>query len=131
VGILEGHTMTQNHVGTLHLDRPNLSEAESVTEVGRFVWFKPVDKRVPFILIPSQIVPSEILKVKKDWSKNLYTSKITRWEETSVFPLGSFNGHLGQMGELATESEALLAAAGITWEDFSDEVLSSLVPTVV
>jgi hypothetical protein len=34
------------------------------------------------------------------------------------------------MGELPTESEALLISSGITWEEFSDEVLESLVPTV-
>jgi exoribonuclease R len=117
-------------VGTLHLGRPNLSELESVSEVGRYIWFKPVDKRVPYILIPSQIIPSEILKIKEDWTKNLYTAKISKWEYSSVFPIGAFTGHLGQMGELITESEALLASAGITWEAFSDDVLNSLVPTV-
>lgn len=131
MGIIEGQTRDQNHVGTLHLDRPNLSEEEASKEIGRLIWFKPVDKRVPFILIPSQLVPTEILKVCTDWAKNLYTVKITKWEDSSVFPFGTFTGHLGQMGELATESEALLAAAGITWEDFSDEVLDSLVPTVI
>lgn len=35
------------------------------------------------------------------------------------------------MGELPIESEALLVSAGIYWEDFSEQVEASLVPTVL
>jgi exoribonuclease R len=85
---------------------------------------------VPFILIPNQLVPSEILKEKEEFANTLYTAKITTWEDSSIYPRGIYTGKLGQMGELPTESEALLVSSGITWEEFSDEVLESLVPTV-
>ena len=75
-------------------------------------------------------MPSEVLNARDTFSTTLYTAKITGWNDSSVYPLGTFTGKLGQMGELPTESEALLVAAGITWEDFSDEVLASLVETV-
>ncbi|KAJ3346084.1 hypothetical protein HDU91_007139 [Kappamyces sp. JEL0680] len=129
VGIIESNVRDQHHVGTLQLDKPGTPPEVQSTEVGRFVWFRPSDKRVPYLLIPSQIVPSEVLKQKADFCSNLYTAKITEWNETSVYPKGMFTGHLGQMGELPTESEALLVSAGIYWEDFSDAVLASLVPT--
>lgn len=131
VAIVESSTRLQNHVGTLFLERPGTLDEEKTDQIGRFVWFKPNDKRVPYILIPSQIVPSEIIKSRSDWETNLYTSRITSWVESSIYPIGAFTGHLGQMGELPTESAALLVAAGINWEDFSDEVIESLVPTVL
>ncbi|KAJ3301829.1 hypothetical protein HDV03_000296 [Kappamyces sp. JEL0829] len=129
VGIVESNVRDQHHVGTLQLDKPGTPLEVQSAEVGRFVWFRPNDKRVPYLLIPSQIIPSEVLKQKADFCSNLYTAKITEWNETSVYPKGMFTGHLGQMGELPTESEALLVSAGIYWEDFSDAVLASLVPT--
>lgn len=42
VGILDSVTRNQQHVGVLSLDKPGTPEEEQSTEVGRFMWFKPV-----------------------------------------------------------------------------------------
>ena len=45
------------------------------------------------------------------------------------FPLGKYIGKIGEVGELSTESESLLVANDISWDEFSDKVLQGLVPT--
>jgi exoribonuclease R len=130
VGILESHVRTYSHVGTLSFDKPGTPVEEQVGSIGRLVWFRPNDKRVPYLLVPSQLIPSEILAQKDYFETNLYTCKILEWTDCSLYPKGTFTGHLGQIGELSTESEALLVSSGIVWEEFSEPVLGSLVETV-
>lgn len=123
----------QQHVGRLSLERPmSTSAPEPLKNVSdyRTIWFWPVDKRVPFIVIPAQSVPSEILKQHESFDTTLYKATMSKWSVHQMQPLGEFAGVLGQIGELHTESKALLVSAGVTWEEFADEVIDSLVETV-
>ena len=42
----------------------------------------------------------------------------------SRHPLAQVTGELGQMGELPIETQAILADAGVTWNDFDDVILN-------
>ncbi|KAJ3311013.1 DIS3-like exonuclease 2 [Boothiomyces sp. JEL0838] len=124
VAIVSSELYSQTHVGVMYLNKPQKDPV--VDEDSKFVWFKPNDVRIPFILIPKQIVPSEFLKDPNSFSDKLVTCKIKHWSPTNQYPTGEYTGILGQIGELPTESEALLVSAGVTWELFSDTVLDSL-----
>ncbi|KAJ3323006.1 DIS3-like exonuclease 2 [Boothiomyces sp. JEL0866] len=123
VAIVSSELYTQTHVGVMYLNQPL---SDKVEQDSKFVWFKPNDIRIPWILIPKQIVPSEFLKSPESFSDKLVTCKITHWKITNQYPSGEYTGVLGQIGELPTESKALLVSAGVTWELFSDAVLDSL-----
>jgi exoribonuclease R len=132
VYIVESACYKQNHVGTLSIDRPGIrDDSEKSSEIGRHIWFKPNDKRVPFIMIPTETVSKETLNETALFDNTLFTCMIKKWGDSSLFPLGEYTGKLGQMGQLAVESEALLVSAGVTWDTFSDDVLDSLPQTVI
>ena len=80
-------------------------------------------------MISKETAPSDFLANPKSFESTMMTAKIRRWGGESMFPLGIVSGVLGQIGELPAESEALLVGAGVTWDDFSELVLESLVPT--
>ena len=122
---IEQRDIHQVPVGTLSLYKPG-STADGH---GRFIWFKPLDKRTPFIQIPRETAPGEFLKDPASFENILCTCVIKKWSESSQFPLGSYTGTIGQMGEIPVETEALLVAAGIHWDTFSEQVLDTLPPT--
>jgi protein SSD1 len=115
------------HPGTFSIEKPG-SETDNPPPVSesRILWFKPCDKRVPFIMVPTQKIPSEILKRWETFRESIYTVQMDRWSLDSLFPRGTFTGYLGQMGELHTESQALLVSNGIVWEEFSEAIIDSL-----
>ncbi|KAJ3271475.1 DIS3-like exonuclease 2 [Terramyces sp. JEL0728] len=122
VAIVSSELFTQTHVGVMYKSNPT----KEIDENSKYVWFKPNDIRIPIILIPNQIVPSNFLKNPESFADKLVTCKITCWRITNQYPMGDYTGILGQIGELPTESKALLVSAGVTWELFSDNVLDSL-----
>ncbi|KAI8906431.1 hypothetical protein EDD86DRAFT_210705 [Gorgonomyces haynaldii] len=126
VGIAESNAFERTFVGTLHMERPG---TDTVDERARFVWFKPNDKRIPFMMLSKETVESQFLKDPSSFSNVLVTCKMKKWSETSRFPLGQYTGKLGQMGELPVETEALLVQNGIFWDDFDDSVLECLPQT--
>ena len=56
----------------------------------------------------------------------LFTASISRWTETARFPLGHLTAGLGEAGEIAAETAALLAAAGVDDAPFGDEEMACL-----
>ncbi|KAI8897838.1 hypothetical protein BC833DRAFT_592225 [Globomyces pollinis-pini] len=130
VFILESSMRERTFVGELSVEKPTSEVQNNGTgSNSKFVWFKPSDKRVPFILLSKSLVPGNFLNDPDSFDGTLVTAKITNWRADSIFPIGEFVNVLGKMGHLTTESEALLVSSGITWEFFSDEVVDSLVPT--
>ena len=77
-------------------------------------------------MIPTEHVPHEFLKKPNDFPNTLWSASIKKWSISSQYPLGIVHGSIGQRGEISVETEALLIDNGITWNEFSDEVLSCL-----
>ena len=126
VGIAKSIAYTQVHPGYLTVNRPNSDGPPN----DKFLWFCPLGNQIPFMMVSKQSIPTQILtEIKYTNKKLLYKVKIKSWDEKGPFPLGKYIGKLGEVGELGTESESLLVAAGITWNEFDDKVIDSLVPT--
>ena len=85
---------------------------------------------MPFFVVSREIAPKEFLENPEDFSKTFFTASITNWNAHSRLPLAQVTGKLGQMGELPIETQALLADAGVTWNDFDDVILKDLPATV-
>ncbi|KAJ1550441.1 hypothetical protein HK405_000588, partial [Cladochytrium tenue] len=123
-------------IGTLSVDVPG-GKLPSKFSVGlgpvdssvNIIWFRPSDKRVPFVMIPVENAPHEFLKFPKDNESMLFKASIKRWPIHSQYPFGVVHGKVGEVGSISIETEALLIENGITWSDFSEDVLQCLPPT--
>lgn len=91
-----------------------------------FVSVHPLDKRVPYVLIPRAEAPAEFLTDPSAYGRMLREVAITGWEAGSRFPIGTLRAEFGLAGTVAAETAALLYEHGISDADFSDAVKACL-----
>ncbi|PWY89757.1 cell wall biogenesis protein phosphatase Ssd1 [Aspergillus heteromorphus CBS 117.55] len=92
----------------------------------KIVWFKPTDKRVPLIAIPTEQAPRDFVEKHQDYANRIFVACIKRWPITSLHPFGTLVEQLGEMGDLRVETEALLRDNNFGSDEFSDAVLKSI-----
>ncbi|PGH07711.1 hypothetical protein AJ79_06188 [Helicocarpus griseus UAMH5409] len=92
----------------------------------KIVWFKPTDKRVPLIAIPTEQAPRDFVEKHADYANNIFVACIKRWPITSLHPFGTLVEQLGPMGDLKVETDALLRDNNFGSDEFSDAVLKNV-----
>lgn len=92
----------------------------------KIVWFKPTDKRVPLIAIPTEQAPRDFVEKHQDYADRIFVACIKRWPITSLHPFGTLVEQLGKMGDLKVETDALLRDNNFSSDEFSDAVLRSV-----
>lgn len=92
----------------------------------KIVWFKPTDKRVPLIAIPTEQAPRDFVEKHQDYADRIFVACIKRWPITSLHPFGTLVEQLGRMGDLKVETDALLRDNNFASDEFSDAVLRSV-----
>ena len=92
----------------------------------KIVWFKPTDKRVPLIAIPTEQAPRDFVEKHQDYADQIFVACIKRWPITSLHPFGTLVEKLGRMGDLKIETDALLRDNNFSSDEFSDAVLRSV-----
>jgi len=92
----------------------------------KIVWFKPTDKRVPLIAIPTEQAPRDFVEKHQDYANRIFVACIKRWPITSLHPFGTLVEQLGEMGDLRVETDALLRDNNFGPDEFSDAVLRSV-----
>jgi len=95
-------------------------------EKPKIVWFKPTDKRVPLIAIPTEQAPRDFVEKHQDYADQIFVACIKRWPITSLHPFGTLVEKLGKMGDLKIETDALLRDNNFGSDDFSEAVLRSV-----
>ncbi|KAK3327506.1 hypothetical protein B0T19DRAFT_356269 [Cercophora scortea] len=95
-------------------------------EKPKIVWFKPTDKRVPLIAIPTEQAPRDFVEKHQDYADQIFVACIKRWPITSLHPFGTLVEKLGRMGDLKIETDALLRDNNFASDEFSDAVLRSV-----
>lgn len=95
-------------------------------EKPKIVWFKPTDKRVPLIAIPTEQAPRDFVEKHHDYADRIFVACIKRWPITSLHPFGTLVEQLGRMGDLKVETDALLRDNNFSSDEFSDAVLRSV-----
>lgn len=95
-------------------------------EKPKIVWFKPTDKRVPLIAIPTEQAPKDFVENHHHYANTLFVAAIKRWPITSLHPFGTLVEELGNMGDIEVESEAILRDNNFTNEKFGENLLSSI-----
>ena len=101
-----------------HQDRPQ--------DKPKIVWFKPTDKRVPLIAIPTEQAPRDFVERHQDYANRIFVACIKRWPITSLHPFGTLVESLGEMGVERVETDALLRDNNFGADEFSDAVLKSI-----
>jgi protein SSD1 len=92
----------------------------------KIVWFKPTDKRVPLIAIPTEQAPRDFVEKHQDYADRIFVACIKRWPITSLHPFGTLVEQLGVMGDLKVETDALLRDNNFGPDDFSDAVIKNI-----
>ncbi|KAI1001455.1 Virulence protein [Podosphaera aphanis] len=92
----------------------------------KIVWFKPTDKRVPLIAIPTEQAPRDFVEKHQEYADRIFVACIKRWPITSLHPFGTLVELLGKMGDLKVETDALLRDNNFAGDDFSDAVIRSV-----
>lgn len=95
---------------------------ERQQEKPKIVWFKPTDKRVPLIAIPTEQAPRDFVEKHQDYANRIFVACIKRWPITSLHPFGTLVEQLGEMGDLRVETDALLRDNNFGADAFSDAV---------
>lgn len=132
----------QTFSGTLGLLRPSSQATKNKQDAERkdrgegptrpyqdkpkIVWFKPTDKRVPLIAIPTDQAPSDFVENHENYADKIFIASIKRWPITSLHPFGTMGGLLGAAGDVDIEIEALLRDNNFSADIFSEQVLSSI-----
>ncbi|OLL21810.1 Virulence protein SSD1 [Neolecta irregularis DAH-3] len=104
----------------------SLRPLERTNDKPKIVWFKPTDKRVPLIAIPTEQAPKDFVENHQAYANKIFVACIKRWPITSLHPFGTLTEELGDMGDLEVETEALLRDNNFSNEPFS-ETLTRLV----
>ncbi|KAG8625643.1 hypothetical protein KVT40_006044 [Elsinoe batatas] len=92
----------------------------------KIVWFKPTDKRVPLIAIPTEQAPKDFVDKHQDYANKIFVACIKRWPITSLHPFGTLVEQLGDAGDLKVETDALLRDNNFGPDEFSDAVNRSV-----
>ncbi|KAF2735455.1 RNB-domain-containing protein [Polyplosphaeria fusca] len=92
----------------------------------KIVWFKPTDKRVPLIAIPTEQAPRDFVEKHQDYANRIFVACIKRWPITSLHPFGTLVEQLGEMGDPKVETDALLRDNNFGPDDFSDAVMKNV-----
>jgi protein SSD1 len=92
----------------------------------KIVWFKPTDKRVPLIAIPTEQAPRDFVEKHQDYSDRIFVACIKRWPITSLHPFGTLVEQLGVMGDLKVETDALLRDNNFGPDEFSEAVMKNI-----
>ncbi|KAI9508940.1 SSD1 protein [Russula earlei] len=94
----------------------------------KIVWFKPTDKRVPLIAIPTEQAPPDFVQNSEAYTNKLFVACIKRHPISSLHPFGTLVEELGPIGDIEVETSALLKDSNFPAEDFSESVLKCLPP---
>lgn len=94
----------------------------------KIVWFKPTDKRVPLIAIPTEQAPADFIENPEAHANKLFVATIKRWPITSLHPFGTLIEELGPIGDCEVESSAILKDCNFPTEEFADVALKCLPP---
>jgi protein SSD1 len=103
-------------------------ETKRPTERPKIVWFKPTDKRVPLIAIPTEQAPPDFVENELAYVNRLFVACIKRHPISSLHPFGTLVEDLGSIGDVEVETSALLKDCNFPTEEFTDNVLKCLPP---
>jgi protein SSD1 len=86
----------------------------------KIVWFKPIDKKVPLIAIPTEQAPKDFVENHEKYSNQTFIASIKRWPITSLHPFGTLVSRLGPTDDKAVEVESILRDNNFMCDEYID-----------
>lgn len=107
---------------------PQQQQQQESTPISRpkIVWFKPTDKRVPLIAIPTEQAPPDFVENSEKYLSQIFVANIKRWPETSLHPFGNIVDRLGSSEDDNTRIEAMLRDNNFGPSEFPESVISQI-----
>lgn len=87
----------------------------------KIVWFKPIDKKVPLIAIPTEQAPKDFVENHSKYANQTFIASIKRWPITSLHPFGTLISRLGDQDEPEVEVESILRDNNFICDEFNDD----------
>lgn len=87
----------------------------------KIVWFKPTDKRVPLIAIPTEQAPRDFVENHESYADLIFIASIKRWPITSLHPFGTLVNRLGKVDDPAVEIDAILRDNNFMADEYPSE----------
>lgn len=87
----------------------------------KIVWFKPTDKRVPLIAIPTEQAPRDFVDNHEKYADQLFIASIKRWPITSLHPFGTLVTRLGRIDDPAVEVDSILRDNNFLGDEYPSE----------
>lgn len=113
--------------GTLGLLRPsqqahsdNNNNNSKQSQAPKIVWFKPTDKKVPLIAIPTELAPKDFVENADKYADKLFVASIKRWPITSLHPFGVLVSELGEINDPNTEIDSILRDNNFLSNEYQD-----------
>lgn len=110
--------------GTLGLLRPSQqanSDNNKPPQSPKIAWFKPTDKKVPLIAIPTELAPKDFVENADKYSEKLFVASIKRWPITSLHPFGILVSELGDIHDPDTEIDSILRDNNFLSNEYLDQ----------
>ncbi|KAJ1547744.1 hypothetical protein HK096_000405 [Nowakowskiella sp. JEL0078] len=126
--------LDRKFVGVLSVEKHSKDskkpEEGSEPKTTTLFWFKPNDKRVPWMTIIPKYIPEDFIKDPQSYSDKLWLASLESWPSYSNYPRAKIVSVLGQVGNIDIETEALLAENGVTWTDTFSPKVEACLPTL-
>lgn len=95
----------------------------------KIVWFKPVDKCVPLMAIPTEQAPADLVDNPQAYANQVFVAQIKRWPITSLHPFGMLVEKLGSFGDYSVSQMAILREFNFGPHKFSDAAVQNSLET--
>lgn len=103
-------------------DKKNGNESSVQTpKAPKIVWFKPTDKKVPLIAIPTEQAPKDFVENHEKYADQLFVASIKRWPITSLHPFGTLVSKLGPIDSSETEIDSILRDNNFLCDEYPDD----------
>lgn len=103
-------------------DKRSGKESSVQTPVApKIVWFKPTDKRVPLIAIPTEQAPRDFVENHELYADQLFIASIKRWPITSLHPFGTLVSRLGKVNDPVVEIDSVLRDNNFMADEYPPE----------
>lgn len=86
----------------------------------KIVWFKPIDKKVPLIAIPTEQAPKDFIENHEKYANQTFIASIKRWPITSLHPFGTLVSRLGPIDDKSVEVESILRDNNFMCDEYMD-----------
>lgn len=96
----------------------------------KIVWFKPTDKKVPLIAIPTDQAPKDFVDNHEKYGDQLFVALIKRWPITSLHPFGTLVSKLGKIEDPNTEIDSILRDNNFLCDEYPEDVLGATAPSL-